>query len=80
MINVRIISAKSSLYDGQAEAVFFPSALGEFEVLPHHADLLSTLTSGTIRIRESVDNTKQLQIHSGIVRVQNGEITACVEL
>lgn len=33
MFKVRILSAETTVFDGMVDAAFFPSELGEFEVL-----------------------------------------------
>ncbi len=79
MFKVRLLSAESTVFDAMVDAAFFPGELGEFEVLDHHADMLSVLTGGTIRLRQGGSITEK-KITSGIVKIKNGEATACVEL
>ncbi len=79
MFKVRILSANATLFEGMVDAAFLPGTLGEFEVTNHHADFMSTLQKGTIRLR-SKDSTTEKDITSGIARVKNSELTVCVEL
>ena len=79
MLKLRIISAEGCLFDAEVDAVFFPSSLGEFEVLPHHADFISTLCEGEIRIRKYGAESR-IAIRSGIVRIEKSVIITCVEL
>ncbi|MGN1226884.1 MAG: FoF1 ATP synthase subunit delta/epsilon [Candidatus Cryptobacteroides sp.] len=79
MLKLRIISAEGCLFDSEVDAVFFPSSLGEFEVLPHHADLISTLCEGEIRIRKDGAESR-IAIRSGIVRIEKQVIISCVEV
>ena len=79
MFKVRILSAETTVFDGMVDAAFFPSELGEFEVLDHHADLMSTRTKGTIRLRQKGEIIKK-DICSGIVRIKQNQVFACVEL
>ena len=79
MLKLRIISAEGCLFDSEVEAGFFPSTLGEFEVLPHHADCISTICQGEIRIRK--DGTEsRIAVRSGVVRIEKSVIIACVEV
>lgn len=79
MLKLRIISAEGCLFDSEVEAVFFPSSLGEFEVLPHHADFISTICQGEIRIRK--DGTEsRIAVRSGVIRIEKSLISACVEV
>lgn len=79
MFKVRILSADATLFEGEAQAAFLPGTLGEFEVMDHHADLMSTLGKGTVRVRTN-GALKEINITSGIVRIKDSELTACVEL
>lgn len=79
MFKVRILSADATLFEGEVEAAFLPGTLGEFEVTDHHADLMSTLGGGTVRLRTNGKVT-ETRITSGIVRIKDSELTACVEL
>ena len=67
------------MFSGTADAVFLPGEIGEFEVLDHHADLMSTLVEGNIKMRKG-DTTHNIHIKSGIARVKDSAVTACVEL
>lgn len=62
----------------QADAVFLPGTLGEFEVLPHHAPIISSLERGDIRYRTGTAEHR-VRIESGFVTVKDDHIEACVE-
>ena len=79
MFKVRILSADATLFEGEAQAAFLPGTLGEFEVMDHHAALMSTLGKGAVRVRTN-GALKEINITSGIVRIKDSELTACVEL
>ncbi|MBP5487953.1 MAG: ATP synthase F1 subunit epsilon [Bacteroidales bacterium] len=80
MIKVRIISPEAELFSGEAQAVFLPGTLGEFEVLPDHAPIISSLDAGQVRLRLAAGKTETFKISSGFVRTGRGEMTVCVEL
>lgn len=74
-----ILTPGGSILDAaQVDAVFLPGALGEFEVLPHHAPIISSLGSGSIRYRAGGVETG-VKITSGFAIVKNDHIEACVE-
>lgn len=78
MLNLKVITAEGSLYEGPVPAVFFPGTAGEFEVLPHHADFLSSLEAGDIRVRKQDNCVKTIRIKSGFVRIEKDDVVACV--
>lgn len=79
MIELKVISPESEVYSGSVEAVFLPGTLGEFEVLPHHAPIISSLTAGQIRYRQG-GKMQSIRIASGFARLENDRLTVCVEL
>lgn len=60
------------------EAVFLPGTLGEFEVLKHHAPIVSSLERGEIRYRIGGEEGK-IEIASGFVTVKDDIVEACIE-
>jgi len=62
----------------EAEAVFLPGALGNFEILPGHAAIISTLEQGSVRWR-SAGKEDSYEIKSGVVRFLKDELTICAE-
>lgn len=77
-MKVRIITPEKVLFEGESESVTFPGINGSFDVLPHHAPLITALQKGSIRYL--VNGTKYEQsIGSGFVKIENDILTACVE-
>ena len=79
-MNVSILSANKSLYQGTATAVALPGAKSPFTVLDNHAPIISLLSKGVIAIDNGSDNTVSIEIAGGFVEIHNNEVTACVEL
>ena len=67
-MNVSVLSASKSLFQGTATSVAFPGAQSAFTVLENHAPIISLLTKGII------------DIAGGFVEIHANEVTACVEL
>lgn len=76
---LRILSSEETLFEGEVSKVFFPGTYCPFEVLPGHAPIISSLTSGRISW-ESMDGVSgSIDIRCGLVRVDGGEVTVCIE-
>ncbi|GCD79982.1 F0F1 ATP synthase subunit epsilon [Schleiferia thermophila] len=52
-MNVEIVSPEGKVFSGQAKAVQLPGTNGLFQILDNHAPLISTLTSGSIKLEIS---------------------------
>jgi F0F1-type ATP synthase epsilon subunit len=60
-------------YDGEADAVSGKNRIGEFSVLPGHADFFSMLVPGPIEIHTE-DATTSFTVESGLVTVRQNEV------
>jgi len=62
----------------EADAVWLPGTVGEFEVLHSHAPIISTLVAGKIkwRVGSTMDS---LDINSGVMRLKDDRMQICVE-
>lgn len=73
-----IVSPLRTLYSAEVDKVSFPGSIGTFTVLTGHAPLISSLRKGTI-VYSSNGRQLSTDIKSGVVKVLNNKITACVE-
>jgi F-type H+-transporting ATPase subunit epsilon len=75
MIQVTVLSAKAVLFEGQAWSLFLPGDQGEFEVLTHHAPIVSLLRSG----RVVIDWEKSIPIQRGMMQFHDNECVILIE-
>ncbi|MBX7108388.1 MAG: ATP synthase F1 subunit epsilon [Chitinophagales bacterium] len=73
-----ILTPEKKIYSGNADAVSFPGTAGAFQVLDHHAPLISSLKAGKITVRNSKESL-QFSTKSGFVEVLNNKVTVLVE-
>lgn len=79
-MNVSVLSASKSLFQGTATSVAFPGAQSAFTVLENHAPIISLLTKGIIVITNEKGEETHIDIAGGFVEIHANEVTACVEL
>ncbi|WP_066222355.1 FoF1 ATP synthase subunit delta/epsilon [Formosa haliotis] len=48
---LEIVSPEGKIFSSEVDAVTVPGADGEFEMLNHHAAIVSLLTEGTVKIK-----------------------------
>lgn len=76
-MTLRIISPADVVFEGSADSVTLPGAMGSFTVLPRHAALISTLTKG--HIAYSVNGEEHsVPTDGGIVDVLNDVVSVCI--
>jgi F-type H+-transporting ATPase subunit epsilon len=69
---LEIITPEKSLFKGEVNSVSLPGLDGVFQVLNHHAPIISSLKSGELRFEaaNSVEATEFLQVSGTAVSVQ----------
>jgi F-type H+-transporting ATPase subunit epsilon len=66
------------VFEGDADIVTVPGALGEMGILPGHAPLLSALKMGVIRVKMD-DNEQVFSVTGGFIEVQPDIVTVMAD-
>lgn len=66
-------------YEGQAQVVSAKNEVGQFDVLPGHADFFSVMSSGDVSIETESDVVKFV-ISNGIIAVRDDEVMLFVNM
>ncbi|MFN4082893.1 MAG: ATP synthase F1 subunit epsilon [Bacteroidia bacterium] len=70
-----IITADKTLFSDKVKSVSLPGSKGRFQVLKNHADLISSLVKGVVKIEAEEGGQKQIEINGGVVEVTKNKIT-----
>lgn len=79
-MNVEIITAEASLYQGEATSVTVPSMQGPFTMLPHHAAIVAILEAGKVTLTDPDNQRHEFDIKGGFCEQHNDNIIICAEL
>lgn len=75
---LRVISAQSTIFEGEVKSVTLPGEKGSFMVLQNHASIVSTLVKGKLTyVPVSSEEVEQV-IDGGIVDVDNNVVSVCI--
>lgn len=66
-------------YEGEALSVTATNRIGEFDILPGHADFFSVLSPGGVII-EVDGEPKKFDVNNGIVTVRDNEVMLFVNM
>lgn len=77
-MELEIISPDKVIFSGEVTSVTLPGTAGQFEVLPHHAALISSLKSGDI-IYMTQKGENKIGIDSGFAEVKADKVSVCIE-
>jgi F-type H+-transporting ATPase subunit epsilon len=79
MLHLEIISPEKLLFAGDIIIVKLPGTLGSFEIMENHAPIISTLTKGKIKVKETNNTITYFEISGGLIEASNNEINVLVE-
>jgi F-type H+-transporting ATPase subunit epsilon len=79
MLHLEIITPEKSLFTGDIKLVKLPGTLGSFEIEENHAPIISTLTSGKIKVKDKNDQVTFFEINGGLIEASNNEIKVLVQ-
>ena len=90
-MKVNIITPEKTLYKGKAKSIYVPGINGEFQMLNHHAAIVSVLKEGKVKIEEpEMDNLAptftqgekglyEVVINGGVIEMNNDIVTILAE-
>jgi F-type H+-transporting ATPase subunit epsilon len=70
LLQLDIVSAEAEIFTGKAQRLFATGILGELEIAPGHAPLLTALLPGPIRIKDAEGKEDIVYVTGGILEVQ----------
>ena len=73
-----ILTPEKKLYSGEATLVQLPGVEGSFEILNHHAPIISALGNGNIKVK-TASGDKNFTISGGFVECLNNKVIVCAE-
>jgi len=91
---LEIVSPESKLFQGEVTSVTLPGVVGSFQILNHHAPIVSTLKEGVIKIaapsftfikevaekfNKVNDQLYTLKIGSGTIEMKDNKVIVLVD-
>ncbi|HLT93011.1 MAG TPA: ATP synthase F1 subunit epsilon [Membranihabitans sp.] len=75
---LEVLTPDEKLFSGEIESVSVPGVSGKFQILEHHAPIVSALTRGTVEIRKKNGESESFLIEQGFVEVLKNEVSLLV--
>jgi F-type H+-transporting ATPase subunit epsilon len=79
-MKIQILTPTGKVFEGQCTSVKVPGSGGQFEVLEHHAPIISSLDIGTVYVKLADGGEKTFDILRGFIEVLRNEIALLVTL
>ena len=79
-IQVDVVSAESSIFEGEAEFVALPGEAGELGIFPQHTPLITRIKPGAVRIKMPNRAEEEFVfVAGGILEVQPNRVTVLAD-
>jgi F-type H+-transporting ATPase subunit epsilon len=76
---LEIVTPDKKAFAGEVKSVKVPGTEGAFEMLHQHADIISTLTHGEVRVITAGNEEKIFQIEGGVVEALQNKVVLLAE-
>jgi F-type H+-transporting ATPase subunit epsilon len=77
-MTLEILTPDKKVFEGEATSVTLPGTMGFFEILDHHAPIISTLQDGKLTVRSGKQEDVFL-IKGGVVEASNNKVIVLAE-
>jgi F-type H+-transporting ATPase subunit epsilon len=75
---LEVITPEKKVFEGDIISATFPGANGSFQVLNNHAPLISTCTTGVVKVKTQSEE-KTFTIDGGVVEVLKNKVVLLAE-
>lgn len=77
-MNLTILSPEKEIFSGAVKSVKVPGALGYFQMLDHHAPVVSSLGKGAVTIVKDNGEKMEFAVEGGFVEMLNNEVSLLI--
>jgi F-type H+-transporting ATPase subunit epsilon len=78
-MTLEILTPDKKVFEGEATSVTLPGTVGFFEILNHHAPIISTLKDGKLTVRGVGKQEDIFFIKGGVVEASNNKVVVLAE-
>jgi len=78
-MKLRIMTPMKVVFEGEVREIYLPGSIGEFGVLPDHAEMITALGTGICRFTKQDGNLETLTLNQGVCHVFNNEVKVLTE-
>lgn len=78
-MEIKILSPEKLLYEGDVKSVKLQGLNGKFEILEHHAPIVSALVKSEIILTDKTDKQFSFAIRGGMVEMADNKISILVQ-
>ena len=79
LLTVKVQTPQTILFQGRAQSVSSTNSLGEFDILPKHANFITLIENKTIVVVTEDKKAQQFQFKEAIILNNNNTVTIFAE-
>lgn len=76
---LEIITPDKKVFSGRVKLIQVPGTKGTFEILIHHAPIISTLEKGKVKVVDENDKEHFFEVNGGIIENKDNKIIILAE-
>ncbi|HEX9649141.1 MAG TPA: ATP synthase F1 subunit epsilon [Cyclobacteriaceae bacterium] len=76
---LEVITPEQKVFEGEVTITTLPGSDGSFQILNHHASLVSSLGKGTLSFKTKEGDYLEHKIEGGVVEVLNNKVIVLAE-
>lgn len=74
LLNVRILTPKQTLFEGEALSVSSKNSSGKFDILPQHANFLTLVENQLLTVIKQNKEKLTLNLVAGVIYVESNQV------
>lgn len=74
LLNVRILTPKQTLFEGEALSVSSKNSSGKFDILPQHANFLTLIENQPLTVIKQNKEKITLNLVAGVIYVESNQV------
>lgn len=74
LLNVRILTPKQTLFEGEALSVSSRNSSGKFDILPQHANFLTLIENQPLTVIKQNKEKITLNLVAGVIYVESNQV------
>ncbi len=78
-MNLEIITAERSVFDGEVDMVIAPGLDGQLGILPRHAPLMTVLKPGELAVKKSGEEDMYVAVSGGFMEVIGNRVSVLAD-
>lgn len=78
-MQLEILTPSKTIFSGEVKLIKVPGSNGSFEIMKNHADIISSLSDGELKVITETDEILRHRISRGVAEVKKNHVVVLAE-